>query len=84
MILVRIVFHAKFGKGGELARNVAASLNRMPADRQTGMRLLTGLSGQSATVVVALVRESLSAWEQGGRGCSQTRVFSGVRRDPRT
>ncbi|MDQ3928526.1 MAG: hypothetical protein M3328_05190 [Chloroflexota bacterium] len=29
------------------------------------MRLLTDLSGQWDTVVVELVRESLSAWEQG-------------------
>lgn len=65
MILARMVFKAKFGKGGELAQNMAASLKRMPAGQQRGMRLLTDLSGPFDTVVVELILESMAAWEQG-------------------
>jgi hypothetical protein len=60
-----MVWPAKFGKGGELARSVAASRKHMPAGRQEGMRLLTDLRGPCDTVVIARVLAGLSAWEQG-------------------
>ena len=62
MILARMVFRAKFGKGGELAQQMAAG------DRPPGVerwRILTDLSsGPFDTVVMELELPSLAAWEE--------------------
>ena len=71
MILVRTVFQAKFGSGGELARQMAdgmsASGQPMPAGAGR-WRILTDLtSGPFDTVVLEGEWESLAAWEQARR-----------------
>jgi hypothetical protein len=68
MILVRTIFQAKFGKGGELAQAMAGGMRDpstpTPSGAQ-GWRLLTDLSsGPFDTVVLEGVWESLAAWEQ--------------------
>lgn len=65
MILVRLVFQAKLGKAGELAKAMAANVQRASAAGQPAMRVLTDLSGPFDTVVFEVVAESLAAWEQG-------------------
>jgi hypothetical protein len=62
MILVRLVFQAKYGKAGELARNMAQEDMGPGAPKP---RVLTDLSGQFDTVVMEMEVESLAAWEQG-------------------
>jgi hypothetical protein len=69
MILVRTIFQAKFGKGGELAQQMASGMKdpSMPTPvGAKGWRLLTDLSsGPFDTVVLEGVWESLAAYEQG-------------------
>ena len=66
MIVLRTVFHAKFGKGGELAaefKSMAAQLNaEMSAPAR--WRVLTDLSGPFDTVVQEIELPSLAEWEQ--------------------
>jgi hypothetical protein len=64
MILVRMVFQAKFGKGGELAAGMAKSMRGGMEGRTAGIRILTDLSGDFDTVVFEGVHESLAAWEK--------------------
>ena len=71
MILVRTVFQATFGKGGDLARQMAGGMTdpAMPTPAGAGRwRLLTDLSsGPFDTVVLEGEWESLAAWEQARR-----------------
>ena len=63
MILVRLVFQATFGKGGELARLLAEGTAAPPGEGR--WRLLTDLSsGPFDTVVLELEQPSLAAWEE--------------------
>ena len=64
MILVRNVFQAKFGKGGELARLMLQGMGAEggPSGRWRVMTDLT--SGPFDTVVFEAEMESLAAWEQ--------------------
>ena len=62
MILVRQVFHAKYGRGDALVALMKQVMQRLP---QTRGRLLTDLSGQFFTVVVEFESPSLSEWEKG-------------------
>lgn len=66
MIIVRTVFQADYGKGGELAaefKKVAAQIGaEMGGDRH--WRVLTDLSGPFDTVVQELELENLAEWEQ--------------------
>ena len=70
MILVRTVFQAKFGQGGQFAAQMAASNRQIAAQmaEQLGgprpWRVLTDLSGLFDTVVFELELESLAEWEQ--------------------
>ena len=66
MIVVRSVFQAPFGKGGELAALMAQVMQQMVRDLGSGSRwrVLTDLSGPFDTVVVEVEEESLAAWEQ--------------------
>ena len=62
MILVRDVFQAKYGKGGELVALFKEL--RQQRLRQFVDRILTDASGPFFTVVVEATVESLAAWEQ--------------------
>lgn len=65
MILVRLVFQAKFGKAGQLASEMAQMARGTGGTPGAGnMRVLTDLSGQFDTVVLEVQAESLGAWEQ--------------------
>jgi hypothetical protein len=70
MIVVRTVFQAKFGKGGELAARMAAGNPEFAAEvsRLLGgprrWRVLTDLSGAFDTVVFEAEAESLAEWER--------------------
>ncbi len=64
MILVRAVFHAKLGKGGELAAMMAEGFRPVNERHSRRTRVLTDLSGQFDTVVLETVHDSLASWEQ--------------------
>ena len=70
MIVVRTVFQAKFGKGGELAAQMAGGNQQLAAEmeRQLGAkrrwRVLTDLSGDFDTVVFEVEAENLAEWER--------------------
>jgi hypothetical protein len=62
MILVRDVFQAKYGKGGDLV-----ALFKELDEKLTGQyrsRILTDASGPFFTVVTEMEVESLAKWEQ--------------------
>jgi hypothetical protein len=65
MILVRDVFHAKYGRGDELVALFKEAFAQMPDAMQTGSsRLMTDLSGPYFTIVTEYEVESLAAWER--------------------
>lgn len=70
MIVVRTIFQAKFGRGGELAAHMAANNSRVQVEMcdevggQRRWRVLTDLSGTFDTVVMEVVVGSLAEWEQ--------------------
>jgi hypothetical protein len=62
MILVRDVFQAKYGKGGDLVA-LFQEAKKMSPNAYAG-RILTDASGPFFTVVAETEVESLAAWEQ--------------------
>ena len=64
MIVVRDVFQAKYGKGGDLVAHFKEMHQRWPEAAQYGRRLLTDVSGTFFTVVTETEVESLGAWEK--------------------
>jgi len=73
MILVRLVFQAKFGRAEELAAAFKSYVEPV-AGQRVRMRVLTDLSGPFDTVVQELEFESFEAWQR-----SSAAMFS----DPR-
>lgn len=70
MIVVRTVFQATFGNGGELAARmksgntqIAGELDRILGGKRR-WRVLTDLSGAFDTVVFEVEAESLAEWER--------------------
>ncbi len=63
MILVRDVFQAKYGKGGDLVALFKEG-QEMWKDTYGQERILTDASGPFFTVVTEVEFESLAAWEQ--------------------
>lgn len=63
MIIVRDVFHAKYGKGEELAHLFTEFRALLPPSRT--FRIMTDLSGTFFTIVTEMEVESLAAWERG-------------------
>ena len=67
MILVRLVFQAEFGKGGELAaafKELGDVAMGSSSVRPRSVRILTDLSGPFDTVVQELEFESFQAWDE--------------------
>jgi hypothetical protein len=65
MILVRTIFQAKWGKGGELAAAMKESVQALAGPLgNSRIRILTDLSGELNVVVFEGVHESLADWEQ--------------------
>ncbi len=66
MIIERIVFQAKYGKGDELVALMKQMSKEMPSSG-TGrnFRVLTDRSGTFFTVVIEMEWESLAEWEKG-------------------
>ncbi len=62
MILVRDVFQAKYGKGGELVALFKDARQHWSA--KYGDRILTDASGPFYTVVTETTMESLAEWER--------------------
>ena len=62
MILVRNVFQAKYGKGGELVALFKEVRQQQPA--MSVDRILTDASGPFFTVVTETMVESLADWER--------------------
>jgi hypothetical protein len=62
MILVRSVFQAKYGKGGDLVAFFKEVHQKWP--ESTAERILTDASGQFFTVVTETEVESLAEWER--------------------
>lgn len=63
MILVRDVFQARYGKGGELVALFKEARQKWVV-APYGQRILTDASGPFFTVVTETEVESLAAWEQ--------------------
>ena len=63
MILVRDVFQAKYGKGGDLVVLMKEARETWLAKYATG-HILTDVSGQFFTVVTETEVESLADWEK--------------------
>jgi len=64
MIIVRDVFQAKYGKGGDLVTLFKEMHQRWPESARYGGRILTDASGTFFTVVTETEVESLAAWEK--------------------
>lgn len=62
MILVRDVFQAKYGKGGELVELFKEAREQWPAGYAP--RILTDVSGSFFTVVAETEVEDLAAWQK--------------------
>jgi hypothetical protein len=81
MIVVRTVLQAKFGKGGELAAQMAAGNARLADEMsrhlgaQRRWRVLTDLSGGFDTVVLEVEAESLAEWERARAALFQLPAF---------
>ena len=60
MIIVRDVFRAKYGKGGELVELLKAAQQDMP---RSFTRILSDASGPFFTIVTELEVASLADWE---------------------
>ncbi|MEW5985150.1 MAG: hypothetical protein AB1791_00785 [Chloroflexota bacterium] len=63
MIVVRDVFQARYGKGGELVQLLRQSSEALNVGVKYGSRILTDASGTFFTVVVETEVESLADWE---------------------
>src|SRR5438046_1358769 len=64
MIVIRDVFQAKYGQGGELVQLFKEARQAWAADMPYGTRILKDVSGPFVTVVVETHVESLAAWQQ--------------------
>ena len=64
MIIVRDVFQAKYGKGGDLAAHFKKGKEMWSAQYQYAPRILTDASGPFFTVVTETEFENLAAFEQ--------------------
>jgi hypothetical protein len=65
VILVRLVFQAKFGKAGELVANFKRGEHALTSMmRGRNYRLLTDLSGPFDTVVQEMEYESIQAFQE--------------------
>jgi hypothetical protein len=70
MVVVRMVFRIRFGRGGEYAARFAAHNPRIMAELDAALgarhrwRLLTDRSGDFARVVIEVEVAGLAAWEQ--------------------
>lgn len=63
MIVVRDIFQAKYGKGGELVQLFKEAEQRWDPMHQYGRRILTDLSGPFFTVVTETEVESLEQYQ---------------------
>ena len=63
MIVIRDVFRAKYGKGGELVKLFKEANEKYPAFNLD--RILTDASGPFFTVITERKEESLTTWEKG-------------------
>jgi hypothetical protein len=77
MIVVRTVFHAQFGKGGELAAEFKSVNAQMSAEMGSAghWRVLTDLSGPFDTAVLEIEVASLAEWEQSRAKLFQSQAF---------
>lgn len=64
MILVRDIFQAKYGQGGNLVALFKEVKEKWPGIAQFGERILTDASGPFFTVVVETELASLAEWER--------------------
>jgi hypothetical protein len=64
MMLVRDVFQAKYGKGGDLVALIKEVKGKWPESTQYGYRILTDASGPFFTVVTETEVASLAEWER--------------------
>jgi hypothetical protein len=61
MLLVREVFHARYGRGDELVALFKEMAQHMPSDPSA--RLMVDASGRFFTIVLESTVESFAAWE---------------------
>ncbi len=71
MILVRLVFQAKFGKAAELVASFKSGEEMMGAGRGRNVKILTDLSGPFDTVVQEVEYDSLEVFME-----DQARMFA--------
>jgi hypothetical protein len=77
MIMVRTVLQAQFGKGAEVAANMANSMSPMMAElgQHRKWQVVTDLSGSFDTVVLEVEAKSLAEWEETRPKLFQTKAF---------
>jgi hypothetical protein len=77
MIVVRTVIQAQFGKGGEVAANMAQSIGGMMDElgQHRKWRVMTDLSGPFDTVVLEVDANDLAEWERIRPKLFQTKAF---------
>ena len=64
MILVRTIFHAKWGKADEVLQAMKEGVQTLTNSFPHKVRILSDLSGETYTLVVEAEHESLASWEQ--------------------
>jgi len=78
MILVRDVFRARFGKGGEavaVLKEGVGLIRRLGASRGGEPRLLTDFAGPFFTMVLETTHASLAEYEQGLKDLTASAEF---------
>jgi hypothetical protein len=64
MIIVRDVFQAKYGKGGDLVALFKEAREKWPPSARYGLRILSDASGSFDTIVTETQAENLADWER--------------------
>ena len=64
MILVRTIFHTKWGKADEVIAGMKEGVQAMTKSNPQKVRILSDLSGELHTVTLEAEHESFAAWEQ--------------------
>ena len=83
MVLVRLIFQAKFGKAGEVANQFKAGTRQIGEMYGGRSRVLTDLSGQFDTVVLEIEVENLAHLEKIIRATRRVKGITDVARRER-
>ena len=68
MITERLTFQAKYGHGDELVELMKSSMDMMPSDDVSSMRLYTDFTGKMFTVAMEFDYADLNAYARANQG----------------